>query len=147
MAKGYIDRVVFCYQEKVIAEHKRIWEKERVALKPEHYLPLLTSRPGALDHGKPFTEWRLPDCFQVLRRRMETVWEGSRGIQEYIQVLQLLRTRSLPELSRAVEKTLRVGGCTRDVVAQYLYGDEGRRTGEISPGRPGAFTVCPSRFP
>ncbi len=125
VAKGYIDRVVFCYQEKVIAEHKRIWEKEQVALKPEHYLPLLPSRPGALDHGQPFTEWRLPPCFSVLRRRLENEFEGGEGVREYIRVLQLLRIRSLPELSRAVEKTLRVGGCTRDVVAQYLYGDEG----------------------
>ncbi len=126
VAKGYIDRVMFCYQEKVIAEHKRIWEKEQVSLKPEHYLPLLETRPGALDHGKPFVEWKLPDCFPVLRRRMENEFEGGEGIREYIGVLQLLRKRSVPELIRAVEKTLRVGGCTRDVVAQYLYGDEGK---------------------
>jgi len=126
LAKGYIDRVVFCYQETEIAVHRRIWEKEKVSLNPEHYLPLLETRPGALDHGKPFVEWKLPDCFSVLRRRMENELEGGKGIREYIQVLQLLRKRSLPELIRAVEKTLRVNGCTRDVVAQYLYGDDGK---------------------
>ncbi|MCP4610064.1 MAG: hypothetical protein GY845_15255 [Planctomycetes bacterium] len=57
---------------------------------------------------------------------MENELEGGKGIREYIQVLQLLRKRSLPELIRAVEKTLRVNGCTRDVVAQYLYGDDGK---------------------
>lgn len=126
LAKGYIDRVVFCYQDKVIAEHKRIWEKEQVSLKPEHYLPLLETRPGALDYGKPFAEWDLPDCFNVLRRRMENELGLGKGVREYIRVLQLLRKRPLSDLSRAVEKTLRVGGCTRDVVAQYLYGDEGK---------------------
>ena len=131
LAKGYIDRVVFCYHEKVIAEHKRIWDKEQVSLKPEHYLPLLETRPGALDYGKPFDEWDLPDCFNVLRRRMENELGLRKGAREYIKVLQLLRKRPLSALSRAVEKTLRVGGCTRDVVAQYLYGDEGKGLGKF----------------
>ena len=100
-------------------------------MKPEHYLPLLTSRPGALDHGKPFAEWELPECFSVLRRRMENELDEGKGIREYIRVLQLLRERSLPKLTRAVEKTLRVGGCTRDVVAQYLYGDDGKGMGKF----------------
>ncbi len=108
----------------MIAEHRRIWDKERVALQPAHYLALLEKRPGALDYALPLADWNLPECFEILRRRMENQWERGKGTKEYIRILRPLEKRALCELTRAVEKTVRTGGITRDVVAQYLYGDE-----------------------
>ncbi len=55
----------------VIAEHVRDWESENVHYDPLHYLALLERKPGALDHARPLSEWKLPESFVLLRKRLE----------------------------------------------------------------------------
>jgi transposase len=123
IAKGYVDQVVLCYKDQVIATHPRIWETETITFDPVHYLRILEEKPGALDYARPLEDWNLPDCFNVLRRRLETE-QDHQGTREFIRVLRLLEHQSLSKLSRAVEKALRVRGHSRDAVAQFLYDSE-----------------------
>jgi hypothetical protein len=58
---------------------------------PLHYLALLERKPGSLDFARPLEEWRLPDCFGVLRRRLEGE-RLSEGRREFIRVLRLRAT-------------------------------------------------------
>jgi len=120
VVKGYFERVELCYKGEVVASHKRIWEKEQVSFDPVHYLALLERKPGALDHARPLAGWELPECFGVLRRRLETEWEGD-GTREYIRVLRLLEKHPPRALRRAVEKGLEVGATSRDAIAQFLW--------------------------
>ena len=127
VAKGYFDRVVLCGDGQEVAQHARIWEKEQVCFEPLHYLALLETKPGALDHARPLAGWTLPECFALLRRRLEAEREGE-GTREYIKVLRLLELHPLPKLRAAVEAALPVGAITRDAVAQFLYPREDWRT-------------------
>jgi transposase len=120
VAKGYFDRVVLCAQGQEVAQHARIWEAEQVRFEPLHYLALLETKPGALDHARPLLGWTLPECFAWLRRRLEAERDGE-GTREYIRVLRLLEKHPLPQLRRAVEQALAVGAITRDAVAQFLH--------------------------
>lgn len=121
--KGYVDTVRICRKEDVVAEHARLWEKEAIAFNPVHYLELLERKPGALNHAKPLCDWGLPECFSLLRSRLEH--EGqTQGTREFIRVLRLLEKHPVKKVSRAIEKALRLRRCNRDVVAQYLYPDE-----------------------
>jgi len=119
LVKGYVDRVEIYKHTQLIACHRRRWDSEQMVLDPIHYLALLEHKPGALDHGRPFVGWDLPDCFRVLRARLERELSGD-GTREYIQVLQLLATHSLGEVTRAVERGLRCGALIRDAIAQFL---------------------------
>ena len=74
----------------VVAEHPRDWGRRRTHFDPRHYLALLERKPGALDHARPLQGWVLPECFEVLRRRLEDEFE-SEGKREYIRVLDRLR--------------------------------------------------------
>ena len=120
VAKGYFDRVVLCADGQEVAQHARIWNDEQVCFEPLHYLALLETKPGAFDHARPLMGWTLPECFLLLRRRLEAERDGD-GTREYIKVLRLLEKHSLPKLRRAVEQALAVGAITRDAVAQFLY--------------------------
>jgi len=120
VAKGYCDQVVLCADGSEVACHARIWDDEQVCFDPLHYLALLETKPGALDHARPLMGWTLPECFALLRRRLEAERDGD-GTREYIKVLRLLEKHSLPQLRRAVEQALAVGAITRDAVAQFLY--------------------------
>ena len=132
VAKGYAEVVRICRKGDVIAEHARLWDKEDIAFEPVHYLELLERKPGALDHAKPLKDWKLPECFALLRDRLER--EGhARGTREFIRVLRLLEKHPLGKVTEAVGKAMRLPRCNRDVVAQYLYPDE--------PCPPSTFTL------
>ncbi len=120
--------VIFCGGQEV-ARHRRIWDKEQVSFEPVHYLALLEKKTGALDFARPLSGWQLPQCLQVLRGRLESQC-GGEGTREYIRVLRLLEKHPMAAWQQAVVSALRVGGLTREAIAQYLYPQEdyGSRT-------------------
>ena len=123
VVKGYTGRVEIYYKAEHIASHPRLWGKEDVHFNPVHYLPLLERKPGALDYALPLQGWDLPECFQVLRDRLETE-KGGEGVREYIRVLRLLEKHTVPAVRKAVEKGLRINALTRDAIAQFLFPQE-----------------------
>jgi hypothetical protein len=133
--KGYVDRVVICRRADIIAEHRRLWGREEVCFDPVDYLALLERKPGALDHARPLAGWSLPECFGVLRRRLESQHAGE-GTREYIRVLRLLEKHSVSRLALAIEKELRIDALTRDAIAQFLMPREDwRQTASCLDGR------------
>ena len=121
LIKGYVDRVVLCHRETVVAEHKRSWGKEGVFFNYLHYLPLLERKPGSLDHSRPLVGMDLPGCFDTLRRRLNVEEEKQgEGTREFIRVLRLLEDYPVAKLRKAVEKALEIRGHSRDVIAQFL---------------------------
>jgi hypothetical protein len=120
VVKGFVDRVTISYRDEPVARHDRLWTKAGVSFDPVHYLALLERKPGALDHARPLTDWNLPACFGVLRRRLEDE-RGGEGTREYIRVLRLLEAHTLPTVTVAVEAGLRINALTRDAVAQFLF--------------------------
>jgi transposase len=121
LVKGYVDRVVLCHQDRVVAEHVRSWGKEGVFFNYVHYLPLLERKPGSLDHARPLMDLNLPECFDTLRRRLEGEEEKQgEGLREFIRVLRLLEDHAMDKLREAVEKALLIHAHSRDAVSQYL---------------------------
>jgi len=123
LVKGYVDRVEVCRGERVIAHHPRCWGREEASLDPVHYLALLERKPGALDYGRPFQHWQVPECFALLRARLEQ-GRGGEGTREYIRVLQLLERYSPAQLQVAIERGLRCNALIRDAIAQFLIPQE-----------------------
>jgi transposase len=121
VVKGYVNRIVISHKEKVIATHPRHWGKEGAFFQPVHYLAVLERKPGAFDHARPLKDWQLPECFALLRRRLEAFEKNhGEGTREYIRVLRLLERHSLPALTRAVKQALKFEVASRDAVAQFL---------------------------
>jgi len=122
VVKGGIEKVKVFHRERQIAEHERLWGKEAVAFNPVHYLAVLEGKPGALDHAKPLKDWHLPECFPLLRRRMEAKEKNhGDGTREYIRTLRLLERHSIGRVTKAVRKAAQGEFYTRDAVAQLLY--------------------------
>ncbi len=109
---------VLCGTE-TIATHERCWEKARTIFNPVHYLALLERKPGALDFARPLQEWVLPDCFELLRRRLEAEFIDN-GTRRYIQVLRLLERVSLRDLTAAIERALELSVHDADGVRLIL---------------------------
>jgi hypothetical protein len=118
-AIGTIDSVRIAVGEVVVAVHRRSWGREGVFYDPVHYLALLERKPGALDFARPLEGWQLPDCFTVLRRRLEGELEGQ-GTREFIKVLRLLEAATVPQLAQAVESALAIGATSAEAVRLVL---------------------------
>jgi len=109
-------------QDKLIARHRRCWDRERQIFEPMHYLELLERKPGSLDHARPLEDWCLPDCFDTYRRCLEA--NRDNGTKEYIRILLLLNKYSIGRISRAINKALNYRIYCYDAILQFLLTTE-----------------------
>ncbi len=112
---------IYCL-DKLIAKHRRCWDRECQIFEPMHYLELLESKPGALDHARPLEGWHLPQCFLTYRKLLEA--HRDNGTKEYIQVMFLLRKYSIKQISKAINKALNYRAYSYDVIRQFLFTTE-----------------------
>ena len=104
--------------DKLIAKHRRCWDREQQIFDPMHYLELLERKPGSLDHARPLEDWQLPVCFNTYRRCLET--HRDNGTKEFIQILLLLRKYSIAQLAKAITKALNYRIYCYDAILQFL---------------------------
>ena len=114
-----VDDVKLVFENQLIARHRRHWGRKEYFYDPIHYLALLESKPGAFDYARPLADWQLPECLNVLRRRMERTPDGL-GTKEFIRVLLLLEKATLEELSAAVEYATSLGIADADTIRVIL---------------------------
>src|ERR1035441_9131954 len=119
LVKGYVHDVAICCGSEVIARHRRSYEREELIFDPLHYLALLEQKTRALDQAAPLEGWQLPECFLELRRLLEARLK-KHGSREYVQVLRLMETFSIEEVTRAVADALRLGTVSFDAVKHLL---------------------------
>jgi transposase len=100
-----LEEVRLVYEDQLVARHPRCWDRERTFFEPIHYLALLERKPGGLDYARPLEHWHLPECFALLRRRLEAA-DLQHGTRSYIRVLRLLEKFSLAQLTEALEYAL-----------------------------------------
>jgi hypothetical protein len=119
LVKGFVYEVVIACASKVIARHQRSYEREAVVFDPLYYLALLEHKTRALDQAAPLAGWKLPDCFAELRRLVEARLK-KHGSREYVQVLRLMDTFDLSEVTHAVEDALKLGTISFDAVRHLM---------------------------
>jgi transposase len=120
--KASVSFIEVYQQDKLIAKHRRCWERERQIFDPMHYLELLERKPGALDHALPLEDWHLPECFNTYRKCLES--HRDNGTKEYIQILLLLKKHSVIQLGKAINKALNYRIYGYDAILQFLFTKE-----------------------
>ncbi len=137
-----VEEVRLVYEDQLVARHRRCWQKEQYVFDPLHYLALLERKPGGFDHARPLEHWQLPDCFALLRRRLEAQ-HGGPGTREFIRVLRLLESFTLQQLTDAVEYALDIDVIDPDSIRVIV---EYRREQPVAlfslDGRPQLARVC-----
>jgi len=118
LVRGSVHEVTIACGSEVIAKHPRSYERETVVYDPLHYLELLEQKTRALDQAAPLVGWQLPACYVQLRRLLEA--RLKHGGREYVQVLRLLETFSMDELTQAIEDALELGTIGFDAVKHLL---------------------------
>jgi len=91
------------------AIHPRLYGKNQMALKLEHYLPLLERKLRAIDRALPMKLWlkeRAPCWRQLLieLRRRDGEFEGSKG---FVEVVKMCGVHGTEVVTEALQKALR----------------------------------------
>ncbi len=137
-----VDEVRLVFADHLVARHPRHWGREQYIFNPVHYLALLERKPGGLDHAQPLEDWDLPECFTILRRRLEREDTDGLGTREFIRVLRLLEHASVKQLADTIEYALDIGILDADSIRVIL---EHRRESPVAlfslDGRPHLKTV------
>lgn len=113
-----VSEVRLVHEDRVVARHPRCWGREQSLFDPLHYLALLERKPGGFDFARPLANWELPECFALLRRRLEA--DEQHGTKAFIRVLRLLETHSLAQLRDAVAVALDLGTEDPDSIRSVL---------------------------
>ena len=113
-----VDEVKIVHEDRVVARHPRCWEREQCRYDPVHYLAVLERKPGGFDYARPLKDWLLPECFHLLRRRLEA--DERQGTRAFIRILRLLERHSLAQLTDAVAYALDLGVVDPDSVRVIL---------------------------
>ena len=131
--KVYARRVVFVAGAEVLAEHERVFGRDRTVFDPWHYLPALERKPGALRNGAPFQDWPLPEPMQRLRAALERHPDWDR---QFVAVLAQVPRLGLESVAKACEEAVRGRACSGDVVLNILARQEDNGCEEHCAGLP-----------
>ncbi len=103
----------------LIARHERCHSRRQHVLDLEHYLDVLSQKPGALAGSKPLAQWReagrWPACYDELWDRLKQRHGKQNGTRAMVAVLALGREFSRDRLRAAVASAVSHGAC--DVAA------------------------------
>jgi hypothetical protein len=99
LVKGHVHEVAIACGSQVIARHPRSYEREAVIFDPLHYLALLEQKTRALDQAARLNK---------------------HGSREYVQVLRLMETFAIEEVTHAIEDALQLGTISFDAVKHLL---------------------------
>ena len=99
--RAFIDRVEVLFEDKTIATHDRVAPGDW-ALQLSHYLPLLETKPGLLDSGKPFKKQAWTPSQELFRNELEYRYQGE-GTRRFIDVLLLAKSHEWNDVCRAID--------------------------------------------
>lgn len=112
--KIYPFKIRIIFKEKVIAEHDRIFSKNKDSLNPYHFLDLLMKKARAYDDALVIKQWKLPKEFDNYHRMLQAHTKSlPKGTREFINILKLTKLHGIEKI-RLILKEL-------DKLNRYSY--------------------------
>lgn len=109
---------------KQIARHERCHGRRQHVLDLEHYLDVLSHKPGAFAGSKPLAQWReagrWPDCYDELWDRLRARHGKQQGTRSMIEVLTLGREFGHDRLREAITSAVSLGAYDAAAVRYLL---------------------------
>ncbi len=103
--KIYPFQIKIVYKDKTIAQHDRLFSKNKDSLDPYHFLDLLSKKTRAYDDALVIKEWQLPKEFDNYHRMLQAVTKSkSKGTKEFINILKLTKTHGIKEIKELLKE-------------------------------------------
>lgn len=136
-AKVYAAHVEIWNEGKCIARHERCFSRQQKVLDLEHYLEVLSKKPGALAGSTPLEQWRAQGRWPA---SFDRFWEalkqrrGKRdGTRAMIDLLLVGRELGYDALRQAMEKSIEMGCWDVSAVLMLLHAGKNPPPGVPEP--------------
>lgn len=97
--KIYPFKIKIIYKGEQIAEHQRLFSKNKDSLEPYHFLDLLMKKARAYDDALVIKQWKLPKEFDNYHRMLQaTTKSKSKGTREFINILKLTKSYGIGKI-------------------------------------------------
>lgn len=132
LLKAFVDRLDLVWEDRVIATHRRCYERERDVLDPQHFLRLIMQRPGAWEHARAIHEWqaRWPKVYDRYLAALRAHYPEPQGLREFVRMLGLHRSFTETQMATAFEWALGARCFTWEGVHQWLHAQHPLTTGQ-----------------
>jgi transposase len=101
----------------IVARHERRFGRNQLICEPWHYLSILETKPGALRHGLPFTNWKLPAAVEAVRVH---ALKQAKGDRAFAELLLVARETGLEALDVACQLAQEQGHLNTAIVLNEL---------------------------
>jgi transposase len=122
-AKVYANAVELWHDGQCVARHERCYSRQQQVLDLEHYLDILSRKPGALAGSRPLEQQRRaglwPKSFDEIWQALITRHGKQSGTKQMIDLLKLTKEFGRDRLRQAIETALETG-CTDTAAVQHL---------------------------
>ena len=143
-AKVYAAHVEIWNEGKCVARHERCFSRQQKVLDLEHYLEVLSKKPGALAGSTPLEQWRAQGRWPA---SFDRFWEalkqrrGKRdGTRAMIDLLLVGREQGYDALRQAIEKALEMGCSDVSAVLLLLHAGKNPPRGVPEPVEIGSLS-------
>ncbi len=107
-----------------MALHERCYGRQKQVLELEHYLDVLSRKPGALAGSRPLEQQRRaglwPESFDTLWQALNVRHGKQDGTRQMIDLLKLAKQNGHGRLRAAIETALATG-CTDAAAVKHLF--------------------------
>lgn len=111
----YPDVITLIADDVEIARHTRCFERYQTFYQWQHYIPIITQKPGALRNGAPFMT--MPEPLQILQKQLLKHSGGDRVMAEVLSAIPL---HGLDTVLVAVECALEAGHISGEHILNIL---------------------------
>ena len=102
--KIYPFKIIISYKNTVIAEHERLFAKNKDSLNPYHFLDLLMKKSRAYDDALVIKNWHLPEIFEVYHQKLKAFTQSvPKGTKEFISILKLTQTYGVERIRKILK--------------------------------------------
>jgi transposase len=122
-ARVYASTVELWHDGRCVAQHERCYKRHQQVLDLEHYLDVLSRKPGALAGSRPLEQQRSaglwPECFDEIWQSLMKRHGKQAGTKQMIDLLKLTKEHGRDRLREAIETALETG-CTDAAAVHHL---------------------------
>lgn len=123
-AKTYASVVEIWHDGNCVAKHERCYGRQQQILDLEHYLDVLSRKPGALAGSRPLEQQRKaglwPASFDVIWKSLMERHGKQAGTRQMVDLLKLGKQDGRARLQEAIETALETG-CTDAAAVKHLF--------------------------
>lgn len=116
--KAYASQLIFIANDIEVGRHERRFTSGRTYYDWQHYVPILSRKPGALKNGAPFIEMYLPEDLDIVRRHLEP---QNHGIKDFAMILSYIHSESMESVLEACKQAVKSKTINRSVIENLLF--------------------------